>query len=381
MAKDYDFQLIYGGKGYLDGKIQPVDNLAALDKVPFNERFVGLTITVLDDGSGKPHDYWLKADRFTWERKYDDDMLRYQLDKVETTEGYYETYALQKYKDEAVVEVCGKINIPQDFLVKDGFAHRFSSAVSKGEVFDATGSTGTVYHITATDDYVEDDIALIFVVNTKDGTSEETFIQFKATSLIDTYVGDGKTIELIHSGSSKTFKAVTDVEEGVASFSAHTELKDRVDIIEPIYLSAVTVNDVEASVTEHSAKVEIDSTDIKLGEKIEVDIEGEDIVVAESGATVYEALSGMVSEIAKNEKVVSKSLNDLNARLLEADASMVSSITSPDETIKVERDGKDVLIDILLQESDIKDGVIQILKNELNELYGVMYYDNETAEE
>lgn len=66
MAKDFDSQLIYKGGGYLDGKMQPVATLTDLLQMPLNYRFVGLTVTVLDDGSGEPHDYWLKNDRFTW---------------------------------------------------------------------------------------------------------------------------------------------------------------------------------------------------------------------------------------------------------------------------------------------------------------------------
>lgn len=51
-------QIKYGGRGYLDAKIQPVANLAALEALDSLELIEGMTIVVLNDGSGQPHDYW-----------------------------------------------------------------------------------------------------------------------------------------------------------------------------------------------------------------------------------------------------------------------------------------------------------------------------------
>ena len=50
-------QVKWGDRGYLDAKMQPVANVAALPSDP-TEVFEGMTVVVLDDGSGKPCDYW-----------------------------------------------------------------------------------------------------------------------------------------------------------------------------------------------------------------------------------------------------------------------------------------------------------------------------------
>ena len=62
-------QNIYTGKGYLDAKIQPVATVSDLNKIPRSQRFIGLTVTVLDDGSGRPYDYWIKSSLAKWEKK------------------------------------------------------------------------------------------------------------------------------------------------------------------------------------------------------------------------------------------------------------------------------------------------------------------------
>lgn len=65
-----DDQRFYDGKGYLDAKMQPVENIADLNDIKRANRFIGLTITVLDDGNGKgPQDYWLRESVTKWEKK------------------------------------------------------------------------------------------------------------------------------------------------------------------------------------------------------------------------------------------------------------------------------------------------------------------------
>lgn len=54
-------QLKYTGKGYLDYKMQPVENLAELKSKlkNKNELKLGLTVTVLNEGGNNtPTDYW-----------------------------------------------------------------------------------------------------------------------------------------------------------------------------------------------------------------------------------------------------------------------------------------------------------------------------------
>lgn len=65
----YTNQLTYNGRGYLDSKMQPVATKSDLDKIPRSQRFVGLTVTVLDDGSGRPYDYWIESSLSSWVKK------------------------------------------------------------------------------------------------------------------------------------------------------------------------------------------------------------------------------------------------------------------------------------------------------------------------
>ena len=56
---NYTDQLKYAGRGYLDAKMMPVQTVDDLKAISLTQRFEGLTITVLNDGDGIPHDYWL----------------------------------------------------------------------------------------------------------------------------------------------------------------------------------------------------------------------------------------------------------------------------------------------------------------------------------
>ena len=71
MAVNYANTIKYSGKGYLDEKMNPVANLAALeDKFDaIKELKAGMTVTVLDDGSGVPTDY--VYDGSQWIKKVD----------------------------------------------------------------------------------------------------------------------------------------------------------------------------------------------------------------------------------------------------------------------------------------------------------------------
>lgn len=60
-------QFYYTGRGPLDSKMAPVENIDGLKSIPRSERFIGLTVVVLDDGSGNgPREYWLKESLGSW---------------------------------------------------------------------------------------------------------------------------------------------------------------------------------------------------------------------------------------------------------------------------------------------------------------------------
>lgn len=64
-------QLRYTGKGYIDAKMQPVPEFSDLNDIPRSQRFIGLTVTVLNGDNGEPTEYWLKngVTNTSWERK------------------------------------------------------------------------------------------------------------------------------------------------------------------------------------------------------------------------------------------------------------------------------------------------------------------------
>ena len=66
---NYSNQFKYTGAGYIDAKIQPVATVADLNSIPRNQRFLGLTVTVLNDPDGNQRDYWLRTSLTAWEPK------------------------------------------------------------------------------------------------------------------------------------------------------------------------------------------------------------------------------------------------------------------------------------------------------------------------
>lgn len=56
MVKDIAYKVRYTGEGYLDDKMNPVATIADLPS-EVTELVDGMSVVVLDDGEGKPHDY------------------------------------------------------------------------------------------------------------------------------------------------------------------------------------------------------------------------------------------------------------------------------------------------------------------------------------
>ena len=68
-VKLYSDQIKFSGKGYIDSKMQPVEKIEDLNSIPRSQRFIGLTITVLNGRDGKPTDYWLETSISQWVEK------------------------------------------------------------------------------------------------------------------------------------------------------------------------------------------------------------------------------------------------------------------------------------------------------------------------
>jgi len=108
-------QVKYGGRGYLDAKMQPVNTLADLPK-DITEVFDGMTVVVLNDGSGKPHDYWRVNGQ--WVKKDNEDVaeavsalsetvseLQAQVDAFKDTDeltNYYDKEKIDEKLDDAI---------------------------------------------------------------------------------------------------------------------------------------------------------------------------------------------------------------------------------------------------------------------------------------
>ena len=81
---NYSDQLNYVSKGYIDAKMQPVGTIKELDNIPRSQRFLGLTVTVLDDGSGLgPRDYWITTNTARWVLKESSSTIKVDGEDVE----------------------------------------------------------------------------------------------------------------------------------------------------------------------------------------------------------------------------------------------------------------------------------------------------------
>ena len=82
---NYSDQLNYIGKGYVDAKMQPVATIKDLDNIPRSQRFLGLTVTVLNDSSGLgPRDYWITTNTAKWVLKESLSAIKIDGEDVET---------------------------------------------------------------------------------------------------------------------------------------------------------------------------------------------------------------------------------------------------------------------------------------------------------
>ena len=70
--KNLNYQLKSNGNVPLDYKETPLKKVAELNDIPLSDRFLGMTVTVLDAGDGKPADYWYIGDNLysaEWKKK------------------------------------------------------------------------------------------------------------------------------------------------------------------------------------------------------------------------------------------------------------------------------------------------------------------------
>lgn len=271
----------------------------------------------------------------------------YTIATATTTDTYLKTYAL--YKDDVLVE-GSKIDIPKDFLVKDGFAHTFESAVASGSTYTANG-----YTITANQDFAAGDIAIIMVVNVKsDEPVANTFIQIKANSLIDAYSG-GTAININNHKINVILDNNTTPENSATSYAAHKALSSWTKTIAETYFD--TISGTDGVITTGStgegksgktATFTIDGSTVKTTSAL---TGGNGATTIASGATMNNALQSVLNdiktlntnEIAKGSGVsgttdtglttASDLFNDIYAKISATTSGAVADVTSTGGTL------------------------------------------------
>lgn len=151
-------------------------------------------------------------------------------------------------------------------------------------------------------------------------------------------------------------------DETSARTAADEVLDARLDVIEGSYLTAMTVNGVDATVADNAADVTIQADDIELGEEV-------------TGTT-----GGIHFDATANTQDVFQSIVDTLNRSV---AGSYTGVTSNDKSINItaQTNGQDISVNVkTLQLTDVQAGETEIKKDTDGALYGVMYWiDEETA--
>ena len=155
-------------------------------------------------------------------------------------------------------------------------------------------------------------------------------------------------------------------EEASARTAADEALDARLDVVEGSYLTAMTVNGVDATVADNAADVTIDAGDIEIG-------------------TPLSAATGSSLSFDADDKI-DEVLQGIIDTLSQAVAGSYTGVTGADGSINVERNqdglGQDLSVNVKeLQLADVQAGETEVKKDEsTGALYGVMYWiDEETA--
>lgn len=169
--------------------------------------------------------------------------------------------------------------------------------------------------------------------------------------------------EALEEKLAETAATLTDMIEDEASARTATDnaLDERLDAVEESYLTGLTVNGVEASVSANTADVTIQADDIELGEEV-------------TGTT-----GGIHFDATANTQDVFQSIVDV---LNQSVAGSYTGVTSTGNTISVTPATNGNNIEFLKEtatDATVADGHLELAKNGSNEWYGVMYWiDEET---
>lgn len=387
----YSNQLEYVAAGPLDKKNQPVDNVEKLNEIPKRERYPGMTVTVMDDGTGIQSEYWLVgADGYSgvWEKKTvtiseEDIASKSALDALtnkvgtEATTGETATPAtgLYKYVDEKVANVPkykvvkndnGGFNlVVNEQAITDSAEISFADyMVREGKVVKGTwNENGTAFTENTDESSTGTDTAIKLVLNTKSATGEDTSetIYIDARSLVDVYtVAEGSTEYITINGYkiaiTDSFKTiigkVSTIETGLG------ELEIKVETLETDSLKEITVNGNKINKDNKSA--DIVTSQIKTGADIKLN-EADETPIVGSGKTIDDVVKGIYTKI-----------NELNG-------SKIESVTAVDKSgVKVDNtDKKNPKVSLVFEaptDDTIGKGHLAVKVNDSGELYAEMYY-------
>lgn len=190
---------------------------------------------------------------------------------------------------------------------------------------------------------------------------ETHFMEALQTEIDNRESGDTAIMESLTETAATLTEMIAD--EASARTAADEALDARLDVVEDKYITAVTVNGVDATVADNAADVTIQADDIELGEEV-------------TGTT-----GGIHFDATANTQDVFQSIVDA---LNQSVAGSYTGVTSNDGSISLtpQTNGQDLSVNVkTLQLADVQAGETEVKKDEsTGALYGVMYWiDEETA--
>ena len=419
---NYSEQLKFTGKGYLDAKMMPVENVSDLKNISITQRFEGLTVTVLRDENGNtnPQEYWLigGVTNSCWipktvsgnnsdlklalengflklmdgnEQLGDEinlndffpsqpdepgdfnDMYISSVDYVYLDDNNKQgvflcfTYSddTKKYLD--MSQFLSKTYESGDGIAFDETERKFSIDLKNSERFlvvDASGlgTNETVLWAAADEKYDAKNAAKNALESSKiyaDSLNTTMSARVKTLEEIDYSVYAKNNDVYSKEASNSTFVKVDNFNE--FSQELETKLDGIVEGAQANVIESVTINGVDATIEGKNASVKVEADDIELGTSIK---------------------NGEEDKYAANTKL-SAVLQGIQDSIRGAIAGGVNSVSAGDTAITVNSaDVNNPVISLNVEkstETTVADGHIEIIKS--NEgIYAAMYYGGDDAE-
>lgn len=196
------------------------------------------------------------------------------------TEGYLKTYVLSQGKDaEGNKNEIGKIDIPKDYLVKDAKLVKYVLDIDTGSYYDEINDPEKTSEIAALPAGVVANVEYIdFVINSKEGSGEESHLYLDIATLVNTYTGkNANGITVVVDGSTYEISASIN-DSSIARNKVDADFESDISKIEVALGKDVSTKEITAVSTQIDNKIN------ELDASIDNKAAGGD--VAESGCTV-----------------------------------------------------------------------------------------------